>query len=92
MHPDEDFVVGRFRPLELVLTEDRQRTLVKVVVERAGGRVVGLHMVGADAPEIVQGFAAAMRAGLTKAQLDATIGIHPTAAEELTTLRLGPVS
>ena len=78
--------VGRFRPLELSLTGDTERTLVKVIVERATDRVVGLHVVGEDAPEIVQGFAAAMRAGLTKAQLDATIGIHPTAAEELVTL------
>ncbi|HUP23683.1 MAG TPA: glutathione-disulfide reductase [Thermoanaerobaculia bacterium] len=79
-------VVRRFRPLELALTDDAERTLVKMIVECASDRVVGLHMVGAGAPEIVQGFAAAMRAGITKAQLDATIGIHPTVAEELVTL------
>jgi glutathione reductase (NADPH) len=78
---------SRFRPLELALTDDQERTLVKVIVERATDRVVGIHVVGDDAPEIVQGFAAAMRAGITKAQLDATIGIHPTVAEELVTLK-----
>jgi glutathione reductase (NADPH) len=49
--------------------------------------VLGLHMVGPDAPEIIQGFAAALRCGLTKVQLDTTIGIHPTAAEEFVTMR-----
>jgi glutathione reductase (NADPH) len=81
--------LSRFRPLEHSITEDRERMLVKAVVERASDRVVGLHVVGGDAPEIVQGFAAAMRAGITKAQLDATLGIHPTAAEEVVTLRAG---
>jgi len=49
--------------------------------------VIGVHVVGADAPEIVQGFAVAVRCGATKAQLDTTVGIHPTAAEELVTMR-----
>jgi glutathione reductase (NADPH) len=56
-------------------------------VDAASDRVVGLHMVGAEAGEIVQGFAVAMKAGATKAQFDATIGIHPTAAEEFVTMR-----
>ena len=60
---------------------------MKLVVDDATDRVVGLHMVGADAGEIVQGFAVAMKAGATKAVFDSTIGIHPTAAEEFVTMR-----
>jgi len=60
---------------------------MKLVVDAATQRLVGAHMVGADAPEIIQGIAIAVKAGLTKAQLDATVGIHPTAAEEFLTLR-----
>lgn len=61
--------------------------MMKLVVERSGQKVVGIHIVGVDAPEIVQGFAVAVKSGLRKDQFDATIGIHPTAAEELVTLR-----
>ena len=64
-----------------------EKALMKMIVERAGRKVVGLHVVGPDAPEIVQGFAVAVKCGLTKEQFDATIGIHPTAAEELVTMR-----
>jgi glutathione reductase (NADPH) len=64
-----------------------ERTLMKLVVERATQRVLGCHMVGADAPEIIQGLAVALQCGATKAQFDATIGIHPTAAEEFVTMR-----
>jgi glutathione reductase (NADPH) len=60
---------------------------MKLVVHKATDRVVGLHMVGADAGEIVQGFAVAMRAGATKALFDSTVGIHPTSAEEFVTMR-----
>ena len=60
---------------------------MKVVVERASNRVVGAHMVGADAGEIIQGIAIAIKCGATKTQFDATLGIHPTAAEEFVTLR-----
>ena len=60
---------------------------MKLVVDDESDRVLGLHMVGDDAPEIVQGFAVAMQCGATKAQFDATLGIHPTSAEELVTLR-----
>ena len=82
---------SEFRPLRHALSGSPERTLVKLVVDDATDRVVGLHMVGADAGEIVQGFAVAMTAGATKAMFDATIGIHPTAAEEFVTLR-EPVS
>ena len=60
---------------------------MKLVVDGASGRVVGLHMVGPDAGEVVQGFAVAMKAGATKEVFDSTIGIHPTAAEEFVTMR-----
>jgi glutathione reductase (NADPH) len=60
---------------------------MKLVVERASQRVVGAHMIGADAGEIIQGVAIAVKLGATKAQFDATIGIHPTVAEEFVTLR-----
>jgi glutathione reductase (NADPH) len=76
-----------FKPLKHTLSGSSERTLMKLVVDTASDRVVGLHMVGLDAGEIVQGFAVALRAGATKAQFDSTIGIHPTAAEEFVTLR-----
>jgi glutathione reductase (NADPH) len=60
---------------------------MKLVVDRESQRVVGCHMVGADAPEIMQGIAIAIKCGATKAQFDATVGIHPTAAEEFVLLR-----
>jgi glutathione reductase (NADPH) len=77
----------RFRPLKATLSGRAERTLMKLVVDRVTQRVVGAHMVGPDAPEIIQGIAIAVKAGLTKAQFDATVGIHPTAAEEFVTLK-----
>ena len=76
-----------FRALRHTLSGSDERTLMKLVVDAASDRVVGLHMVGDEAGEIVQGFAVALRAGATKAVFDATVGIHPTAAEEFVTLR-----
>ena len=76
-----------FKPLKHTLSGSSERTLMKLVVEDATDRVVGLHMVGPDAGEVVQGFAVAMKAGATKAVFDSTIGIHPTAAEEFVTMR-----
>ncbi|MBK6867737.1 MAG: glutathione-disulfide reductase [Burkholderiales bacterium] len=76
-----------FKPLKHTLSGSSERTLVKLIVDAATDRVVGLHMVGQDAGEIVQGFAVALKCGATKAQFDATIGIHPTSAEEFVTLR-----
>jgi len=61
--------------------------MMKLVVDRASDRVLGCHMVGADAPEIIQGIAIAVTCGATKRQFDRTIGIHPTAAEEFVTMR-----
>jgi glutathione reductase (NADPH) len=76
-----------FKALKHTLSGNAERTLMKLVVDDASDRVVGLHMVGADAGEVVQGFAVAMKAGATKALFDSTIGIHPTAAEEFVTMR-----
>ena len=78
---------SEFRALKHTLSGNAERTLMKLVVDAASDRVVGLHMVGPDAGEIVQGFAVAMKAGATKAVFDSTIGIHPTAAEEFVTMR-----
>ncbi len=78
---------SEFKALKHTLSGSAERTLMKMVVDVASDRVVGIHMVGADAGEIVQGFAVAMKAGATKAVFDATIGIHPTAAEEFVTMR-----
>lgn len=78
---------SEFKQLRHTLSGSSERTLMKLVVDSASDRVVGLHMVGADAGEIVQGFAVALRAGATKAVFDGTIGIHPTAAEEFVTMR-----
>ncbi len=76
-----------FTPMKHTLTGRDEKTMMKLVVERDTDRVIGLHVVGPDAGEIVQGFAVAVRMGATKAQFDATLGIHPTAAEELVTMR-----
>ena len=76
-----------FKALKHTLSGSSERTFMKLLVEDATDRVVGLHMVGADAGEVVQGFAVAMKAGATKAVFDSTIGIHPTAAEEFVTMR-----
>jgi glutathione reductase (NADPH) len=73
--------------LKLALSERKEHTIVKLVVDAANDRVVGCHMAGHGAAEIIQGLAVAIKAGATKAQFDATIGIHPTAAEEFVTLR-----
>ena len=78
---------SEFKALRHTLSGSTERTLMKLVVDVATDRVVGLHIVGNDAGEIVQGFAVAMRAGATKAVFDSTIGIHPTMAEEFVTMR-----
>ena len=82
-----DVYVSRFKPMKNTLSGRDERTLMKIIVEQASDKVLGLHVLGPDAAEMVQGFAVAMKCGLTKAVLDSTIGIHPTAAEELVTMR-----
>ena len=76
-----------FRSMKNVVAGRNERSLYKMVVDAASDRVVGIHMIGQDAPEILQGFAVAVRAGLTKADFDATVAIHPTMAEELVLLK-----
>ena len=76
-----------FRPLKHTLSGRDERSMMKLIVDRASQKVVGAHMVGLDAPEIVQGIAIAIKAGATKQIFDATVGIHPTAAEEFVTMR-----
>lgn len=78
---------SRFRPMKLTLTESSERTLMKLVVDADSDRVLGCHMVGPEAGEIVQGLAVALKAGATKQVFDDTLGVHPTAAEEFVTLR-----
>ncbi len=82
-----DVYRSEFKVLKHTISGSTERTLVKLLVDKASDRVVGLHMVGPDAGEIVQGFAVALKAGATKAVFDQTIGIHPTLAEEFVTLR-----
>ncbi len=82
-----DVYVSTFKPMKHTLSGRDEKGLMKLIVEQKTDRVVGLHMVGPDTPEIAQGFAVAMKAGATKAHFDATVGIHPTAAEELVTMR-----
>lgn len=78
---------SRFRPMKLTLTENQERTLMKLVVDAESDRVLGCHMVGPESGEIIQGLAVALKAGATKRIFDETIGVHPTAAEEFVTLR-----
>jgi len=76
-----------FRALKDTLGSSEEKTFMKLVVDASTQRVLGAHMIGPDAGEIIQGIAIAVKLGATKAQFDATIGIHPTAAEEFVTLR-----
>ena len=78
---------SRFRPMKLTLTDCQEKTLMKLVVDTDTDKVLGCHMVGPDAGEIVQGLAIALKAGATKQHFDETIGVHPTAAEEFVTMR-----
>jgi glutathione reductase (NADPH) len=82
-----DIYKSTFGSLKHSLTGRDEKTMMKLVVEAASQRVVGAHMVGPEAAEIIQGLAVAVKMGATKAQFDATVGIHPTAAEEFVTMR-----
>jgi glutathione reductase (NADPH) len=82
-----DVYVSGFRPMKYTLTENTERGLMKLIVDRASQKVVGAHMLGVDSPEIIQGVAIAVKMGATKRDFDRTIGIHPTAAEEFVTMR-----
>ncbi|KAF3436214.1 hypothetical protein FNV43_RR23306 [Rhamnella rubrinervis] len=84
---DIDIYTANFRPLKATLSGLPDRVFMKLIVCAKTNRVLGLHMCGEDSPEIVQGFAVAVKAGLTKADFDTTVGIHPTASEEFVTMR-----
>jgi glutathione reductase (NADPH) len=82
-----DIYKSAFRSLKHTMGNSEERIFLKLVVDAASQRVVGAHMLGPDAGEVIQGIAVAVKLGATKAQFDATIGIHPTAAEEFVTMR-----
>jgi len=86
-YPELVVYESTFRPMKHTLTGRSERTLMKLLVNGADDRVVAAHMVGPDAGEIIQGLSVAINAGATKAHFDATVGIHPTAAEEFVTMR-----
>ncbi|MFT4623235.1 MAG: glutathione reductase (NADPH) [Myxococcota bacterium] len=87
VHPRVRIYTSSFRSMKHTLSGRNERILMKLIVDDATDRVVGAHMVGPDAGELIQGIAVAMTCGATKAQFDSTIGIHPTAAEEFVTMR-----
>jgi glutathione reductase (NADPH) len=82
-----DVYVSRFTPMRHTLSGRARKTMMKLVVDQQSQRVLGAHMLGEDAPEIVQGLSIAINAGATKRDFDRTVGIHPTAAEEFVTMR-----
>ena len=84
---DIDVYVSNFKAMRHTLSGRDERTLMKLIVRQSDQRVLGCQMLGPDAGEIVQGLAVALKAGATKADFDATVGIHPTAAEEFVTMR-----
>jgi glutathione reductase (NADPH) len=86
-HGDAEIYRTEFGALRHQLTGSGEKVLMKLVVDKRTERVLGVHMVGPDAGEIIQGFAVALKCGATKRQFDTTIGIHPTIAEEWVTMR-----
>ena len=84
---DIELYKSTFKPMKHTISGREERSFMKMIVDKASDKVIGVHMVGPDAGEIMQGIAIAMKAGATKAVFDNTIGIHPTAAEEFVTLR-----
>jgi glutathione reductase (NADPH) len=86
-HGPAKIFVTKFTPMRHSMTGRARRTTMKLIVDAASDKVLGAHMLGEDAAEIMQGIAIAIMAGATKADFDRTIGIHPTAAEEFVTLR-----
>jgi glutathione reductase (NADPH) len=82
-----DVYMARFKPMKNTLSGREERTVMKLIVDPRSDRVLGCHMLGPDAPEIIQGLAIAVKCGATKRQFDQTVGIHPSAAEEFVTMR-----
>ena len=79
--------VADFRPMKNVLAGRNERALYKMIVDQETEQVLGIHMIGPDAPEILQAAAVAVKAGLTKTQFDETVALHPTMSEELVLMR-----
>ncbi|MEM1371880.1 MAG: FAD-dependent oxidoreductase, partial [Pseudomonadota bacterium] len=86
-YPKLDVYKSSFRPMKSVLAGKQDKTLMKLLVDGASDRIVGCHVAGDDAAEMVQSVAIAMRMGATKADFDSTMALHPSAAEELVTMR-----
>ncbi len=82
-----DVYVSRFTPMRHTMSGRARKTVMKLIVHQASQKVVAAHMLGEDAPEIIQGLSIAINAGATKADFDRTVGVHPTAAEEFVTMR-----
>jgi glutathione reductase (NADPH) len=82
-----DVYAASFRPMKNTLSGNAEKSLMKLIVDKATDKVLGLHIVGPDSGEMIQAFGVAITMGATKAQFDATIAVHPTAAEELVTFK-----
>ena len=82
-----DIFESKFKPLKFSLSQFKEKVFIKLVVNSKDNKILGIHFVGENAAEIIQGFSVAVVNGLTKDQLDKTIGIHPTSAEELVTMK-----
>jgi glutathione reductase (NADPH) len=87
VHQAIDVYRARFKQMKNTLSGREERAFMKLVVDAETDRVLGCHMLGQDAPEIIQGLAIAVKCGATKSQFDETVGIHPSAAEEFVTMR-----
>ena len=88
---DVDIYKSVFRPMKHTLSGRDEKTLMKLIVDRNTDKVLGLHIVGPDSGEMIQAFSIAVKMGATKSQFDETVAVHPTAAEELVTMKQ-PVS
>jgi len=86
-HQDLDIFTSKFRPMKFIFSGKDEKVFMKMIVASKSQRVLGIHIVGLEAAEIIQGFAVAVKAGLTKQQVDQTVGLHPSSAEELVTMR-----
>jgi len=82
-----DIYISRFNPMKNTISGRNEPTMMKIIVDKKTDKVLGCHMVGDDAAEIIQGIAIALKCGATKKQFDETVGIHPTSAEEFVTMR-----
>ena len=86
-YKDIEIYIERFRPMRHTISGSDEKYMMKLIVDRPSDKILGVHMVGADAGEIIQGLAVAMKMGVTKSVFDDTVGIHPTTAEEFVTMR-----